>query len=129
MHTEYKHHVYNIYTKCIQKSIQGVYKIDTQFLHNYIQNVFTFKIVNKTTHSIDSLHFVLLNQSKGTIYTVDKRATLRIKAEEILDGTVFIELPNEAWSGKPQKLHIGVYNKELLLDKTAVRFTGPRTYQ
>ena len=96
---------------------------------NYIQNVFTFKIVNKTTHSIDSLHFVLLNQSKGTIYTVDKRATLRIKAEEILDGTVFIELPNEAWSGKPQKLHIGVYNKELLLDKTAVRFTGPRTYQ
>ena len=96
---------------------------------NSIQNVFTFKIANKTTHSIDSLHFVLLNQPKGTIYTVNKRSTLRIKAEEILDGTVFIELPEEAWLGKPQKLRVGVYHKEKLLDKAAIRFTGPRTYQ
>ncbi len=96
---------------------------------NSIQNVFTFKIVNKTTHSIDSLHFVLLNQPKGAIYTVNKQSTLRIKAEEILDGTVFIELPEEAWLGKPQKLRVGVYHKEKLLDKAAVRFTGPRTYQ
>lgn len=96
---------------------------------NSIQNVFTFKIVNKTTHSIDSLHFVLLNQPKGAIYTVNKRSTLRIKAEEVLDGTVFIELPEEAWLGKPQKLRVGVYHKEKLLDKAAVRFTGPRTYQ
>lgn len=96
---------------------------------NSIQNVFTFKIVNKTTHSIDSLHFVLLNQSKGTIYTVNKKATLRLEAEEILDGTVFIELPNEAWLGKPQKLRVGVYHKENMIDKTMVRFTGPRTYK
>ena len=96
---------------------------------NSIQNVFTFKIVNKTTHSIDSLHFVLLNQSKGSIYTVNKRSTLRIKAEEILDGTVFIELSKEAWLGKPQKLRVGVYHKEKLLDIADVRFTGPRTYK
>ena len=96
---------------------------------NSIQNVFTFKIVNKTTHPIDSLHFVLLNQPKGTIYTVNKKATLHLKAEEILDGTVFIELPKDAWLGKPQKLRVGVYHKEDMLDKTTVRFTGPRTYQ
>lgn len=96
---------------------------------NSIQNVFTFKIVNKTTHPIDSLHFVLLNQPKGAIYTVNKKSTLHLKAEEILDGTVFIELPKDAWLGKPQKLRVGVYHKEDMLDKTTVRFTGPRTYQ
>ena len=94
-----------------------------------IQNVFTFKIVNKTTEPLDSLYFELLNQHKGHIYTVNKRKVFFLKAEEILDGTVFIELPLGGWEGKPQKLSVGVYQQKKLIDKAAVRFTGPRTYQ
>lgn len=93
-----------------------------------LQNVFAFKIVNKTTEPLDSLSFKLINQDEGIIYTVNKKM-FYLKPEEILDGTVFIELPMHAWSRKPQKLQVGIYHQNKLLDKTAVRFTGPRTYR
>lgn len=93
-----------------------------------LQNVFTYKIVNKTTEPLDSLYFVLLNQSEGNIYTVNK-SNISLEAEKILDGTVFIELPTHAWTGKPQKLNVGIFRQNKLIDKTTVRFTGPRTYK
>lgn len=93
-----------------------------------LQNVFTYKIVNKTTEPLDSLHFELINQPEGRIFSVNKK-DIHLKSEEILDGTVFIELPMRAWSGKPQKLKVGIYHQKKIVDKTTVRFTGPRTYK
>lgn len=102
-----------------------LYTIDKQA--NSLQNVFTFKILNKSTEPLNALEFKLINISDGKIYAVNKQ-NIDLAAEEILDGTVFVELPLKTWQGKPKKLQIGIYQNNTLIDKAKVRFIGPRKY-
>lgn len=102
-----------------------LYTVDKQT--NSLQNVFTFKILNKSTESLNALEFKLINISDGKIYTVNKQK-IDLAAEEILDGTVFVELPLNTWQGKPKKLQIGIYQNNTLIDKAKIRFIGPRKY-
>lgn len=102
------------------------YNIDNQ--EKTLRNVFTFKILNKTTAVIPELRFALMNVDNGTVYTVNKQF-IRLDAEQILDGTIFVELPLSAWNGKPKKIKIGVYANNILLDKAPIRFVGPRNYR
>lgn len=102
-----------------------LYTIDKQA--NSLQNVFTFKILNKSTEPLNALEFKLINISDGKIYAVNKQ-NIDLAAEEILDGTVFVELPLNSWQGKPKKLQIGIYQNNTLIDKAKIRFIGPRKY-
>ena len=63
----------------------------------------------------------------GTNWAVNKQ-NIDLAAEEILDGTVFVELPLNSWQGKPKKLQIGIYQNNTLIDKAKIRFVGPRKY-
>ena len=94
---------------------------------NTLQNVFTFKLLNKTIEPISGLEFKLLGVENGRIYAAAKDLT-SVDAEQILDGTVFIELPLDQWQGKPMKIKIGVYKNNVLLDKAPLRITGPRKF-
>lgn len=93
-----------------------------------LQNVFAFKLLNKTTSPMEDLQFALLNPENGTVFTVNKQA-VHLDAEQILDGTVFVELPLNKWKGKPKKIQVGVYQNGELIDKAPIRFIGPRNYR
>ena len=94
--------------------------------NNIISNVFTYKLLNKTTKNIENIHFKLKSH-KGTIHTV-KQGELVVPAQGLAEGTLFIEINNAALSGDKNRVVIEVYSNEALIETTSVTFLGPRNY-
>jgi len=95
--------------------------------NNIISNVYTYKLVNKTTEDIERLHFVLLSH-KGEIRMVTQEV-FSLQAQDLAEGTLFIEIKAAALKGDKDKLKIGVYSGEELLETTETQFLAPRTYR
>ncbi|MCL5244982.1 cytochrome c oxidase accessory protein CcoG [Cellulophaga sp. 20_2_10] len=94
---------------------------------NIISNVYTFKLVNKTTEDVEDVNFKLLSH-KGTIKLVTHQ-NFKVPAQELAEGTLFIEINNAALNGDKDKLKIGVYSKGKLVETTTARFLAPRSYK
>ncbi|MGB5387222.1 MAG: cytochrome c oxidase accessory protein CcoG [Eudoraea sp.] len=93
---------------------------------NIISNVYTYKLINKTSEDIDDVSFKLLSH-KGKIDLVSHRR-FQVPAQELAEGTLFIEINNAALNGDKDKLKIGVYSGDLLIETTTARFLAPRSY-
>lgn len=94
--------------------------------NNDISNVYTYKLVNKTSKDVDSVSFKLLSHN-GKIKMVSQDS-FKVPAEEIAEGTLFIEINSSALTGDKDKLKIGVYNGEKLIETTTTQFLAPRSY-
>ena len=92
-----------------------------------ISNVYTFKLVNKTSKEINDLSFKLRGW-EGTIHIVSTSETFIVEPQGIAEGTLFIELKQSDLSGDKNKLRIDVYSKGELIETTNVGFLGPRSY-
>lgn len=95
--------------------------------NNIISNVYTFKLINKTTEPIENIQFKLLSH-KGTINVVTHNA-LQVPKQGLAEGTLFIEINASALSGDKDKVKIGVYSGEELIETTKTAFLGPRSYK
>ncbi|WP_400079808.1 cytochrome c oxidase accessory protein CcoG [Winogradskyella sp. R77965] len=95
--------------------------------NNIISNVYTFKLVNKTTEKIDDISFKLRGIN-GEIKLVSTNGTFEVEAQKIAEGTLFIELQQSDLSGDKNKLRIDVYSNGELIETTNVGFLGPRSY-
>jgi hypothetical protein len=94
---------------------------------NIISNVYTFKLVNKTVEDINSVHFELLSH-KGTIQLVS-HDDFKVEGQGLAEGTLFIEINASALSGDKDRLEIGVYSEDVLIETTTTNFLGPRSYK
>jgi len=94
---------------------------------NIISNVFTYKLINKTTEDIPDVYFKLISH-KGTVELVTHKNFL-VPAQDLAEGTLFIEISNAALNGEKDKLKIGVYSGQQLIETTTARFLAPRTYR
>lgn len=92
-----------------------------------ISNVYTYKLVNKTDQTMDSIHFELKNK-KGLIRLVPDRF-VTLKANHMGEGTLFIELPQTHLSGDKNKLEILIYQGNTLIETTSASFLGPRSFR
>ncbi|MEZ4855331.1 MAG: cytochrome c oxidase accessory protein CcoG [Gelidibacter sp.] len=92
-----------------------------------ISNVFTYKLVNKTTKDIDNISFKL-RKYKGVIKPVSSSNNLIVPAQNLAQGTLFIEINKNDLSGDKNKLRIDVYSNDKLIETTTVNFLGPRSY-
>lgn len=92
-----------------------------------ISNVYTYKLVNKTDQTMDSIHFELKNK-KGLIRLVPDRF-VTLKANHMGEGTLFIELPETHLSGDKNKLEILIYQGNTLIETTSASFLGPRSFR
>ena len=95
--------------------------------NNVISNVYTYKIVNKTTEEIDSVSYQLLSH-EGRVRLVSKQF-LEIPKQGFTEGTLFIEIPTKELDKSNEKLRIGVYSRGKLIETTTTSFLGPRSYQ
>lgn len=95
--------------------------------NNIISNVFTYKLINKTIKEIDSVHFKLISH-KGTIKIVSHNY-FSVPEQGLAEGTLFIEINNSALNNDKDRLEIGVYSNELLIETTTTTFLGPRSYK
>ncbi len=93
---------------------------------NIISNVYTFKVVNKTVEDIADMHFELLSH-KGKIELVTHK-NFTVKAQDIAEGTLFIEINAATLDKDKTKLNIGVYQHDKLIETTQANFLGPRSY-
>ncbi|MCW5517191.1 cytochrome c oxidase accessory protein CcoG [Muriicola sp. Z0-33] len=93
---------------------------------NIISNVYTFKLINKTTKEIPDVNFRLISH-KGKIDLVTHK-NFTVPSQDLAEGTLFIEINNAALSGDKDKLRIGVYSGDELIETTSARFLAPRSY-
>jgi cytochrome c oxidase accessory protein FixG len=95
--------------------------------NNIISNVYTYKIFNKTVADIDGIRFELLSH-KGTIKLVS-HSDFTIEKEKFAEGTLFIEINAAALTGDKDRLKIGIYSGDRLIETITTAFLGPRSYK
>ncbi|RSK39289.1 cytochrome c oxidase accessory protein CcoG [Mangrovimonas spongiae] len=95
--------------------------------NNMISNVFTYKLVNKTTKEIDNVSFKLRNFD-GEIKLVSTIDDFIVPKQGIAEGTLFIEIKKTDLKGDKNKLTIDVYSHDKIIETTTVNFLGPRSY-
>ena len=93
-----------------------------------ISNVFTYKLVNKTSEEIDEVNFKLRNYI-GEIKLVSNDADFIVPEQGLAEGTLFIEIDKSELRGDKNKLRIDVYSGDALIETTTVNFLGPRSYK
>ncbi|WP_303316100.1 cytochrome c oxidase accessory protein CcoG [Flavivirga abyssicola] len=96
--------------------------------NNIISNVFTYKLVNKTTKDIDNVSFKLMSH-KGELKLVATHDSFVVPSQGIAEGTLFIEINNATLTGDRNKIKIGVYADDKLIETTTANFLGPRSYK
>ena len=94
--------------------------------NNIISNVFTYKLINKTTEDINDVSFKLLSH-KGTVNLVSGEKFM-VPKQGLAEGTLFIEINNSALSGDRNNLEIAVYSGDKLIETATANFLGPRSY-
>lgn len=92
-----------------------------------ISNVFTYKLVNKTTKTIENVNFKL-RKYKGEIKLVSTNENFSVPEQGLAEGTLFIEIDKSELKGDKNKLMIEVYSGDELIETTTVNFLGPRSY-
>ena len=91
-----------------------------------ISNVFTYKVINKTTRDFNDVHFVL-SSHKGIVKAVGA-PRFKVPREGIASGTLFVEI-NPVWlKGDKTKITLEVYSGDKRLDTETTNFLGPRTF-
>ncbi len=94
---------------------------------NIISNVYTFKLVNKTTRDVNDVNFKLISH-KGTVKLV-RNEDFVVPAQDLAEGTLFIEINNAAIKSDKEKVKVGVYSDGELIETTITAFLAPRSYK
>ena len=96
--------------------------------NNMISNVFTYKLVNKTTHDIEGVSLKLLSHH-GELKVVGVNKVFFVPAQGLAKGTLFVEIKNSALTGDRNNIKIGVYKGDELIETTTTNFLGPRSFK
>jgi len=91
-----------------------------------ISNVYTFKILNKTSIDFDKVHFKLASP-QGEVKMAGKQF-FKVPKEGIYEGTLFIEIKEVLLESDKTKLYLEVYNDNNLIDNQTTNFLGPRSF-
>lgn len=91
-----------------------------------ISNIYTFKIINKTSKEINDIHFKLIG-IKGTLKVVGKQ-DLKVPKQGMNAGTLFIEINQNLLEHDKTKLQIEVYDgtKKIVTSRTS--FLSPQNF-
>lgn len=95
--------------------------------NNVIRNVYTFKLVNKTVKPIENVHFKLISHS-GEIELVTHE-NFEVPKQGLAKGTLFIDINQAALETDKERLKIGVYSGDQLIETTKASFLGPRSFR
>lgn len=88
-----------------------------------IQNLYTLKVVNKTSRDIPLE--LKLEDVQGTVKIMGS-GTLLVPKEDLAQTSVLIELDKSTLTGASTELEIGIYSKGKLLETVDTAFAGPR---
>lgn len=92
-----------------------------------ISNVFTYKIVNKTTKEFDNVTFKLI-EPKGEIKLVGSQS-IKVQDDGMSKGTLFVEIHPAFLTSDKTKLKIAIYNNGKEIETTTTNFMSPRSFE
>ncbi|ARV12471.1 cytochrome c oxidase accessory protein CcoG [Gilvibacter sp. SZ-19] len=95
--------------------------------NNIISNVYTYKLVNKTSDQVADITFKLLSHD-GTV-TIVSMDTFDVPRQGLAEGTLYIDIPRREVDADNIKLKIGVYSGDELIETAKTTFLGPISYQ
>ena len=95
--------------------------------NNIISNVYTYKLINKTTKDIEDVSYKILSH-KGEIKLVSNHHFM-IPKQGLAEGTLFIELNESLLKDDNIDIEIGVFSGDKLIETTDTNFLGPRSYR
>jgi len=95
--------------------------------NNIISNVYTFKLVNKTSKDIENVRFELASH-EGTIKLVS-HDEFTVPAQGYSEGTLFIEIKASQLKDDKERIKINVYSGDVIIETTSTSFLGPRSYR
>ncbi|ALM47509.1 cytochrome C oxidase [Flavobacterium psychrophilum] len=91
-----------------------------------ISNVFTYKIINKTTKDFNDVHFKL-SDPNGIAKTVGA-AHFKVPKEAMVSGTLFVEINPSFLKGDKTKITLEVHDGNRLIETETTNFLGPRSF-
>ncbi|MEG9327153.1 cytochrome c oxidase accessory protein CcoG [Salinimicrobium catena] len=94
---------------------------------NMISNVYTFKLINKTTGSFENVSFKLLSH-EGKIESVTHQ-NIMVPEKGLAEGTLFIEINKALLDDEKSNVEIGIYSDNELIETTSTNFMGPRSFR
>ena len=92
-----------------------------------ISNVYSYKLVNKTTEDINKITFKLLSH-EGTIKVVGI-ADINLKRQDLNKGTLFVEIHKSKLGKDREKIKVGVFANGKKIETTSTNFLGPRRFR
>lgn len=92
-----------------------------------ISNVYTYKIINKTTEDFKHITFKIVEPKQAKIEMVGN-PDITLDKQGIASGTLFIKLHQAFVTDKKLKLKIEVYSGENRIESTTTTFSGPVTF-
>ena len=95
--------------------------------NNIIRNVYSYKVINKTSKNIEEVNFKLLSH-EGLI-TLVSISTFTIIKQGLAEGSLFIDLPKSELKKDKIRLRVGVYSNGKLIETVTTNFLGPRSYR
>ncbi|MEM6719313.1 MAG: cytochrome c oxidase accessory protein CcoG [Bacteroidota bacterium] len=95
--------------------------------NDMISNVFTYKVINKTTDEIPNVQFKIRKVS-GIIRLLSGTEEFIVPKQGFAEGTMFIEIPKHQIENGKKRLIIDVYSDEKLIETTKINFLGPASY-
>ena len=87
-----------------------------------IKNIYTVKLINKTTEDIENVEIKLISH-EGAVEVVG--GLLKVKKQALQSGTLFIEINKKDLSSSKENLNIGIYSNGKLIETTTTNFMGP----
>lgn len=91
-----------------------------------IQNIFTYKIVNKTTHDFSKAE-IRTNFPHAVIKRVGGN-NFQVTRETLTKGTFFISIPANELKGEKTHVDIEVWANGKKIEEASTEFLGPRDY-
>ena len=95
--------------------------------NNIISNVYTYKLINKTSQKIEDIHFELISH-EGSIKLIGAE-DFDIEKQEFYGGSLFIEIARKDLNDSKENLKIGVFSNGKLIETTTTNFMGPRSFR
>ncbi|MDV7188413.1 cytochrome c oxidase accessory protein CcoG [Lutibacter sp. TH_r2] len=87
-----------------------------------IKNIYTFKLINKTTEEIKNVELKLTSH-KGKVVLVGGELT--VPKQGLKEGTIFVEIDRKDLNSSKEELEFGVYSGGKLIETTSTNFMGP----
>jgi cytochrome c oxidase accessory protein FixG len=87
-----------------------------------VSNVYTFKIINKTNNPYQDIKIKLISH-EGVMEVVGGQ--VNIPEGGLYEGTVFVKIDKDKLSASKEKIKIGIYSKDELIEETHTNFSSP----